>query len=132
MLGDPDGIPLREFLAGLDVPTFLVDDDGRVRAANPGTLGMVGKTEDQVTGQLGGKVFSCVNADLPGGCGMTELCSACTVRNTVTETYETGQSQVRIPSTLRVESEEGEIELAFFLTTEKVGGRVLVQIEAEP
>lgn len=78
---------------------------------------------------MGGDVFDCVNAKLPGGCGMTELCSACTVRNTVTHTYRTGESQIGVPTTLRVQQEGVTKEVVFDLTTEKVGDRVLVQVE---
>jgi PAS domain-containing protein len=113
----------------LDVPAFLVDGEGKIRAANPGTMEMVGKTQEEVDDHLGGEVFNCVNAELPGGCGQTELCSACTVRNTVTETYETGQSHVRVLATLRVREAEGSTDLEFLLTTEKAGDRVLVKIE---
>ena len=113
----------------MDVPTLLVDGEARVRAANPDALAMVGKNQDQVVDQLGGDVFECVNAGLPGGCGMTELCSACTVRNTVTFTYRTGESQIGIPATLRVRQEGVTKDIFFDLTTEKVGDRVLVQVE---
>ena len=123
------GTPLREFLASMDVPTLLVDGDGRVRNANPDALVMVGKTHDQVVEQLGGDVFECVNATLPGGCGQTELCPACTLRNTVTHTYRTGKNQIGVPTTLRVRQEGVTREIFFDLTTEKVGDSVLVQVE---
>ena len=113
----------------MDFPTLLVDGEGRVRTANPDALAMVGKNQVQVEDQLGGDVFECVNASLPGGCGMTELCSACTVRNTVTHTYLTGESQIGVPATLRVRKEGVTEEIFFDLTTEKVGDRVLVQVE---
>lgn len=123
------GIPIEEFLESLDLPTILVDGEGRVRRASAEALGMVAKDREDVEGFLGGEVFQCVNANLPGGCGQTELCSACTVRNTVTHTYRTGEAQVRVPATLDVTDKGSPREMAFHLTTRKVGSKVIVQIE---
>jgi PAS domain-containing protein len=123
------GTPLRDFLESLEVPTLLVDREVRVQVANPPTLEMVGKSREEIEGYLPGEVFRCVNADLPGGCGQTELCSACTVRNTVNETYETGESRIRVPATLRVRWDGESARIKFLLTTEKAGERVLVQVE---
>jgi PAS domain-containing protein len=123
------GTPLEEFLTSLNIPTLLVDEDGRVQSANADALDFVGKPRHEVEGVLGGDVFQCVNAGLPGGCGRTELCSACTVRNTVTHTYRTGETKVRVPAVLDVMEEETSKELEFLLTTQRVGSRVLVRIE---
>jgi len=124
------GTPVEEFLESLGIPTLLVDGPGVVEGANSGVLGLVGKTQGEVDGRLGGEVFDCVNAGLPGGCGRTVHCSACTVRNTVTRTYTTGKSETRVPAILKVRPEGIPEEIAFYITTEKVGDRVLVQIES--
>jgi hypothetical protein len=123
------GTPLLDFLSSLEIPTLIVDGEGRVQAANAETLDMVQKELDAVEGYLGGNVFSCVNANLPGGCGKTELCSACTVRNTVTHTYQTGETQLRVPASLEVSGKGGVKELEFLLTTQRMGERVLLRIE---
>ena len=123
------GVPLKEFLNALSVPTFLVDGSGRVETANAAGLGMVEKTEAEVADHLGGEVFDCVNAELPGGCGQTEFCPACTVRNTVTATHRTGKSHHRVPATLTIRRGQKMMEMSFVLSTEKVGERVWVQVE---
>jgi hypothetical protein len=56
-------------------------------------------------------------------------CAGCTVRNTVEHTYETGLSMIRVPATLTVDQGTGEETVALFVTTEKIGDRVLLQIE---
>jgi len=130
-LHESGGTPLNEFLTSLDIPTFLTDGNVRVERANADALALVQKDREQVEDHLGGEVFECVNAGLPGGCGKTEKCSACTVRDTVTHTYLTGESHIRVPATLRVQQKGGVEELSFYITTEKVGDRVLVQAEPE-
>ena len=123
------GTPIGDFLESLGIPTLLVDGPGVVERANEGALRVVGKSHEEVGGRFTGEVFDCVNADLPGGCGRTVHCSACTVRNTVTLTYTTGESQRRVPAILKIRPEGIPEELAFYITTEKRGDRVLVQIE---
>jgi hypothetical protein len=129
LLGESGETPIQVFLDSLDIPTFLAGGDMRVKRANSDILGLVGKEKAQVEDHLGGEVFECVNSFEPGGCGKTEKCSACTVRNTVTHTFDTGESQVQIPAILKVRQEGGPVEMKFHLTTEKVGDRVLVQVE---
>ncbi len=128
--GHSKGIPLKEFLESLDVPIFLVDSDVRVRGATSTGVGLAGwETEEETQGLLVGEVFHCVNAKLPGGCGQTGNCSACILRNTVTETYRSGEARVRVPGVLTVRRGEEVAELPFHLTTVKVGDRVLVRVD---
>jgi len=126
------GTPILDFLDALDIPTLLLDSDTRVELANPDALELVGKSQAAVAKRLGGEVFDCVNAELPGGCGGTEICSACLVRNTVVACFETGQAFRQVPAALTVRREGSAQEMGFLLTTEKVGQRVLVQIEPVP
>ena len=127
------GTPIERFLESLGIPTLLVTGDVVVEGANLLAREMVGPTQDSLAGKFGGEVFDCVNATLPGGCGQTVHCSACTLRRTVTETHTTGESQLRVPATLKIHPEGLTQEIVFYVTTEKVGDRVLIQIEpAEP
>jgi len=118
-----------ELLDSLDVPTLLVSSDVVVEGANEAALALVEKALPSVQGTPGGEVFGCVNADLPGGCGRSSLCSACTVRNTVVKTYRSGRSGIRVRAVLQVWSGGAPRDVGFLLTTEKVGDRVLVQVE---
>jgi PAS domain-containing protein len=123
------GIPIEKFLSELGVPVLMVDDDVRVLDANPAALSMLDRTEETVLGHLSGEVFECVNSRLPGGCGRSVHCSGCTLRRTVTSTWETGQTCSRVPATLEV-TPAGEPErIALLITTAKVGNRVLLRID---
>ena len=124
-----EGTPLNEFLESLEIPTLLVSGDGIVGRANQEAMGLVGKNEAEVDGRPGGEVFDCVNSTLPGGCGRTIHCSACTIRQTVTHTYETGESRSQVPAVLKIRPHGVPEQISFFVTTEKVGDRVLVQID---
>lgn len=124
------GIPVGHFLSSLDVPVILVSDDVEVLDASPGALAMLGKARETVLGRLGGEVFECANAHLPGGCGRTVHCSGCTLRQTVTSTWETGLPQVRVPATLEVTPNGGPERIDLLVTTARVGDRVVLRIES--
>ncbi len=124
--------PVEEFLRGLGVPVLLVGDNVEVLDANQAALGVLGKAVDAVTGRLGGKVFECDNAHLPGGCGRTIHCTGCVLRRTVTTTYQQGTPQVRVPASLKVRTGAGPGSVDLLITTARVGGRVLVKFETAP
>lgn len=123
------GVPVETFLSELGVPVLLMDDDVQVTDANPAALAMLGRTEATVLGRLGGEVFECVNSRLPGGCGRSVHCSGCTLRRTVTSTWETGRTCSRVPATLEVTRGDEPERIALLITTAKVGNRVLLRID---
>ena len=74
--------------------------------------------------------MECRWARLPGGCGQTEHCVACTVRQTVTGTFQTGQNALRQPAYLDREAASGEVERIYLLlSTELEGTLVLLRID---
>lgn len=123
------GVPVHEYLESLPVPTVLVTEEGAVNSANSSALSLLGKRPAQIQGQQGGDVFECTYAELPEGCGKTVHCSGCTIRNTVMDTWETGEPHPRVPAYLQQSpsGEPGRLEL--LISTEKQGGMVFLRIE---
>ena len=124
-----EGTPVEEFLHTLGVPVFLVSDDVEVLDANQAALALTRKSPGSVMGHLGGEVFECVNAELPGGCGQTIHCSGCALRLTVTATYLDGIPRVRVPASLKVRDGREPQTADLFVTTARVDGRVLLKVE---
>lgn len=122
------GMPLGEFLDALPQPVLLVDDGVGVVDANAAARTSY-PDGDHGDGRLLGDVFECVNARKPGGCGRAVHCSGCTIRHAVEHTFETGEPRLRVPATLTVGSDDEPEEIALYVTTEKVGGRVLLRVE---
>lgn len=83
----------------------------------------------EIEGLPGGVVFECVFAKLPDGCGKTIHCDGCTIRNTVMNTFMTGESHLKVPAGLSWGSTENQIELQFFISTEKVKEVVFLRID---
>jgi hypothetical protein len=80
-------------------------------------------------GFRGGDVFECAYASLPGGCGETIHCEACTIRNTVMDTFKTGKSHLKTPAYLLQGIPDNYHEIQFEISTEKVKDVVLLRID---
>lgn len=100
--------------------------------ANDSALAALGKTRESTVGLRGGEIIECANSRLPGGCGRTVHCVACTLRNSVRETYETGQGVSRVPAWIGLHGEADEIartRLRLLISTEKAGDVVLLRLD---
>lgn len=124
------GVPVKQFLSDLGVPVLLVSEDVHVLDVNLAAVSMLGGRRKAILGRRGGEVFECVNSRLPEGCGKTVHCSGCVLRQTVTSTWETGRPHRRIPATLEVNSRDDPGEIAFLVSTDKAGDKVVLRIEA--
>lgn len=124
-----EDLPLNGYVEGFDFPVLVVREDWRVVAANRAMEAFLNKSEQAVQGLLGGEAMECAYARLPGGCGRTAHCEACTVRRAVVSTMVTGKPLVEHPAHLI--TKRGRIELR--ISTARVDGVVRVTIEkAEP
>jgi hypothetical protein len=122
-----------DFLDSVPAPVFVVDGSGRVVTANTLAQETVSKDLAQIKGRLGGEVFRCHYASLPGGCGETLHCQSCVIRNTVMMTFETGKPCIRVPACQDLDTIEGPRRIRFLISTEKAGDAVLLLIDdAQP
>jgi PAS domain-containing protein len=118
-------LQLGEYLDQFQEPVIVINGVGRVLAANQPMANLLGKSEREVAGLLGGEAMECVYARLPGGCGHTTHCKTCTIRNTVTTTRESSIPQSRVPAYL--DQDDGRTR--FVISSKKVRGTILVIIE---
>lgn len=123
------GVPFQTFIDRLPAPIFVVNDNAEVQAANKLGLQFLNKESRQVLKKLGGEVFECAYARLPEGCGKTVHCSGCTIRRTVYETFDTGESRTDIPATLHYAGPGETEDIALRISTEKMGDVVLLKVE---
>ncbi len=126
------GVTLDEYIEGLEAPTVAVVGDGRIGAANDRARTMLGKTDAEILGYLGGDVFECRYALLPEGCGRTVHCSGCTIRNTVTDTQETGRAHRDVPAVVNIDSKDENSQQRLLISTEKRGGVVFLSVRPDP
>lgn len=120
---------LKDYLDTLEAPVLVVNGEGNVECANRQALGMLHKEMPKIEGNKGGVVFECAFAVLPEGCGDTIHCDACTIRNTVMSTMQTGEPHLYTPAQLTQGTPEDNEELNFLISTEKVADVVLLRID---
>jgi PAS domain-containing protein len=125
----PRSIPLRNFLNHLPTPVLLVDGDVCVQDFNEAARALLGKNPPEILHHRGGEVMECAYSRLPGGCGNTEHCKACTIRRAVATTHATGISQCRVPAYADLAGTTGVRETRFLISTEKVGQFVFLSID---
>lgn len=124
-----EAIGMGDFLDQFPHPVLLVDEDVRVLAMNKAGLKALNKKEEEVRGLLGGELIDCDHARKPGGCGRTLHCKSCAIRMTVTDTYQTGNSHIRVPAYPDLHHITQENRIRFLISTEKVGETVLLRID---
>ncbi len=93
-----EGLSLGEYLDRFPEPVLAVDGDGRVIAANQTMAAALGKPRQEVEALLGGDVMECRWARRPVGCGKTDHCLGCSVRNTVERCLATKEDQLQVPT----------------------------------
>ncbi len=128
-LSHETGETLRDFLDRLKVPVLLMEQDARVLGANSPAQQLLNKALPDIENRPGGNVIECVHAHEPGGCGGTIHCKSCTIRRTVTDTYNTGSSHVSVPAYQDVRTPAAVKQVRFLITTEKIGSYVMLRID---
>ncbi len=118
-----------DFLESLKEAVFLVGGGGRIVSANGAARAVAGKELTDIEDHLAGDVFECSNAELPGGCGKTQHCKACTIRNSVTETLATGKAVERVPAYQLKKGANGVQGKRYLISTERVGASVMLRID---
>lgn len=123
------GEPLDSFLDRLAAPVLLIEPGPKVRTANKQACSLLGKPASDVQGRRGGEVIECEHAKSPGGCGEGIHCQSCTIRNTVLETFASGKSFEKVQCYPDVGTATGVKKVCLAISTEKVGGMVLLRID---
>lgn len=123
------GRKIKEFLDSIELPIFVVNSKFQVQTANKSALNMLKKDIEQVGGYFGGDAMECAYARLPGGCGKTEHCNACTIRKTVAESHATGKRIVKRTALEDIKTSNGVMKMRYIITTEKIKDVVLLRID---
>ena len=107
----------RAVLDAIPSPVFIVDNDVRILAHNSAAVPLVGENPDLVLQMRGGEALHCINATgSPPGCGHSEHCRFCVVRNSVRTSFG-DQRVVRQKSKMTLVREEGTSEVFLLVTT---------------
>lgn len=122
-------IDFTPFLNSLSAPVVLIDSNNTYLSANNTALSLLDKDHIQLQNKRTGDVFTCENAELPGGCGHTEKCGGCQMLQLINNTFDGQNHFSNIPITLTRNKDHIQEELNLRISTEKVNGLVLVRID---
>jgi hypothetical protein len=128
LLADP-GEALLDFLDRLEVPILVILPDPKIFTANKPARELLGKELPLIQGYRGGEVIECIHAHTGAGCGYEVHCQSCTIRNTVLETFATGQSAVNVPAYPDIQVGQEVKTMSLRISTEKFGDFVLLRID---
>ena len=117
------------FLNSITAPVVLIDENNTYLSANDIALDYLGAEHKDLNSKRTGDVFKCQNAHLPGGCGQTDQCGGCQMRQLITDTYIGKDKFEHVPVTLIQKHGETRKRIDLELTTEKVNGLVLLRID---
>jgi transcriptional regulator with PAS, ATPase and Fis domain len=118
---------LGELLDKFDVPVMVVNEEFRTLAVNQKLADILGKSDRECHGLLGGEALECKFSKFELECGKTTHCAACVIRGAVQETLDTGMPQTDVPATLEQDNAEVQILISSKMDSEIQG--VVVQIK---
>ncbi len=116
-------------------PVLIVDEDVRIVDCNPSAAGLVGPDREHQYMHRSGEALHCVHAGAtPGGCGHSEHCRDCVIRNSVGEALRDGKT-VRRRTRMRRRTvpggETNEVDLAVTAAPFSDGAKPLVLLVFE-
>lgn len=123
---------IREILNKVSEPILVLDSQGKVVSANESGRRFTGKSDSELENQLGGDVLGCSYAKLPEGCGRTEHCKTCAVRNTVMDTLASNRGYSNVPAFQSIRTPHGVRIMRYLISTEKVEDYILLRIDDAP
>lgn len=100
----------------------LISEEGRIMNINRTALRMLEKSKGDVLNKLGGEVFNCINAwsNDEVVCGRGEHCSGCSLRNTFTETFQSGKEIYKTEGFLDINHNGEQVRLKLLISTSVV------------
>lgn len=97
---------------------FIVDRNHCVSRLNEAAIAMTRRLEKESIGLRGGEILRCVNSsDDPKGCGFSAACRSCIVRNTVSDTFQTGQAHQSVKAVIPYGAVNGTKKLQVLVST---------------
>ena len=113
-LGDDDF--LNTILDKIPFPTFLMDDDVRIHEYNLAAISLFDIELGRVNRVRCGDAFCCVYS-MPDGCGESEACKKCVIRNSVRKSYG-GSKVVREKTEIQLVRDNKIEQIQMVVTTE--------------
>lgn len=96
-------------------PIFVVDSDVKILFYNQFALDLIADSDTKIIKTRAGEVFHCIRS-IENGCGRSEFCKDCIIRNSVKESIS-GAKVYRRQTALNFIKGDRELEAFFLITT---------------
>lgn len=107
----------KSILDGIPTPIFIVDDDLRILDSNIAGMNLLPWKRGLIVKNRCGDLFKCSHSHgKGGGCGKSEECKKCIIRNSVKESYK-GKRVLRKKARIEVVNNNKEQALYLLVTT---------------
>jgi PAS domain-containing protein len=104
-------------LDAIPLPIFVVDEDVRIFWSNQSAAPLLDREPDLAFLRRCGEVMHCLHAvESTAGCGRTEFCKDCPIRNSVQQSIQ-GQRVVRKKNRMRMVGKDQVVEINMLVTT---------------
>jgi transcriptional regulator with PAS, ATPase and Fis domain len=121
---------LKDFLEDYACAVAVVDKEANVLALNSAAEKMFKKDLKVIKGSKVGDFVECAWAKMPGGCGLSEHCQACTIRKMLNITVSSGKPQPETRAYIWGGSESDKIpRKKVFISTAKEGDLIRIMIK---
>jgi PAS domain-containing protein len=108
---------IETILNAIPLPIFLVDEDVRIFWCNQGAAPLLDREPELVLLRRCGEVFHCLHAiESTAGCGHTEFCKDCPIRNSVQQSMQ-GQRVERKKNRMKLAGKDKVMEINLLVTT---------------
>ena len=108
---------LRRIFDAIPMLVFIVDSDVRVHHLNSAATDRLGVSKEYVYKKRGGEVLHCIHAtEVEEGCGWSEACPHCVVRNSVKQALD-GKSVQRQYTRMELQKNGGTTEVHLLIST---------------
>ena len=108
---------LRAVLDAIPSPVFIVDNDFRILTYNPAAAPLLGETPSLELRMSGGEALHCIHSmETLAGCGHSEHCQTCVVRNSVQSSFA-HRDVVRRKARMTLVGKNGDSEIYMLVTT---------------
>lgn len=107
---------IREVFDALPSLVFVVDQDVRIQEYNAAASNLLMADRKTILKSRAGEILNCLHSnETPEGCGRSESCKACVIRNSVTEALH-GNRVVRRRTRIELISKGNKIEIYALIT----------------
>jgi nitrogen fixation/metabolism regulation signal transduction histidine kinase len=107
---------VRAILDALPSSVLVMDQDLMIHDANRSAFELLGKRPEKILSRLCGDILNCIHArQSSGGCGTTDYCPKCVIRQTV-EAVVHGKNIFRRTGEMKLEEDEQVREIHFIVT----------------